>query len=161
MSLEHPQALTHPGHRQADLAGHLGQGHAIEQVHDRDRLGALLFTAEQLGQGATRRRTGLRVLCCRDAHEQITVLDLGPPLRRPDLVETHVRGDAPQVRAALREAIDSGWRVNWWMFRLPAYDGVRDHEEYGADWNALVAELEADIAKQREWYYANKDQPLF
>ena len=78
-----------------------------------------------------------------------------------DVYAHGIRGDAPQVRAALREAIDSGWRVNWWMFRLPAYDGVRDHEEYGADWNALVAELEADIAKQREWYYANKDEPLF
>ena len=47
------------------------------------------------------------------------------------------------------------------MLRTPSYDGVRDDEVYGPEWNELIAELETDIADQRQWYYAHKDEPLF
>jgi hypothetical protein len=34
---------------------------------------------------------------------------------------------------------------------------MRTHDE----WNALVAEIEADIASQREWFAMHKNDPLF
>ncbi len=67
-----------------------------------------------------------------------------------------IRGDIPRAIAALREAIDSGWRDQWWVLRTPAYDAVF----LGPEWDALIAELEADIAAQRQWYYEHKDDPL-
>ncbi len=68
-----------------------------------------------------------------------------------------MRGDLPNTIAALRDAIDSGWRVAWWALRTPGYDAAA----LGPEWRALVAELESDIATKRQWYYAHKDDPLF
>jgi TolB-like protein len=72
-----------------------------------------------------------------------------------DIPAHGIRGDFSRAIAALRQAIDSGWRFNWWLLRTPSYDSVRDDETYGPEWNALIAELEADIAEQRQWYYEN------
>jgi TolB-like protein len=68
-----------------------------------------------------------------------------------------IRGDGPRANSALRDAIDSGWRTYWWMLRTPAYDSVN----LGPEWRALIAELEADMAEQRRWYYEHRDDPLF
>ena len=78
-----------------------------------------------------------------------------------DVAAHGIRGEAAEGISALRKAIDSNWRFNWWVLRLPAFDVARDDDGYGPQWNALIAELEADIALQRRWYYANKDGPLF
>ncbi len=72
-----------------------------------------------------------------------------------------IRGDIDLAVHALREAIDSGWRSSSWQFRTPSYDVVSLDEDLRTEWNALIDELETDIARQREWFYANKDTPLF
>ncbi|MEE8426736.1 MAG: winged helix-turn-helix domain-containing protein [Woeseiaceae bacterium] len=69
-----------------------------------------------------------------------------------------VRGEKQKAISALREAIDVGWRQEWWwVLRSPLFDAMRDESE----WVGLVAELEADIARQRQWYEDHKDEPLF
>ena len=73
-------------------------------------------------------------------------------------VFVHVtRGEKRKAISALREAIDMGWRRTWWMLRTPHYDSMRQEPE----WINLVNELEADIARQRQWYEDHKDDPLF
>ena len=67
------------------------------------------------------------------------------------------RGEKQKAISALREAIDAGWRIGWWEFRAPHYDSMRKEPE----WINLVNELEADIARQRQWYVDHKDDPLF
>ncbi len=67
------------------------------------------------------------------------------------------RGEKRKAIAALREAIDMGWRRGWWVIRSPNYDSMREEPE----WIDLVNELEADIARQRQWYEDHKDDPLF
>lgn len=67
------------------------------------------------------------------------------------------RGESQKAISALREAIDSGWRSQWWYFRMPAYESIRAEPE----WNALISEIEADIASQRAWFEEHKDEPLF
>ncbi|MCH7501957.1 MAG: winged helix-turn-helix domain-containing protein [Proteobacteria bacterium] len=68
-----------------------------------------------------------------------------------------MRGEKRKAIAALREAIDMGWRRGWWVLRSPLYDSMREEPE----WVGLVNELEADIARQRQWYENHKDDPLF
>jgi hypothetical protein len=66
-------------------------------------------------------------------------------------------GDRQKAVAALREAIDSGRRLDCWQLRSPASGAMREEPE----WNALVEELEADIPRQREWYEQHRDERLF
>ncbi len=49
---------------------------------------------------------------------------------------------------ALRQAIDEGWRFNWrYSLKLdPSLESLHDEPEY----QAMVAEIEADMAAQRE-----------
>jgi TolB-like protein/DNA-binding winged helix-turn-helix (wHTH) protein/Tfp pilus assembly protein PilF len=67
------------------------------------------------------------------------------------------RGDRQKAISALREAIDMGWRVGWWELRSMPYDLMREDPE----WIDLINELEADIARQRQWFENHKDDPLF
>ncbi len=48
--------------------------------------------------------------------------------------------------AALRQAIDEGWRTFWWYFLKhdPNLESLHDEPEY----QAMVAEIEADMAVQ-------------
>ena len=77
-----------------------------------------------------------------------------------------LRGDRKRAIAALREAIDMGWRVtisvyienSWWMLRQD-WRLVSLHDD--PEFIAMMDELEADVAAQREWYEENKDKPLF
>jgi tetratricopeptide (TPR) repeat protein len=66
------------------------------------------------------------------------------------------RGEKQKAISALREAIDVGWRTGWWELRFPHYDSMWEEPE----WIDLVNELEADIARQRQWYEDHKDDPL-
>ena len=73
-----------------------------------------------------------------------------------------IRGDHDKAIAALREAIDMGWRaslrVNWFTLRQDWLLGsLREDPEFVA----TVDELEADINAQRQWFEENKDKPLF
>ena len=67
------------------------------------------------------------------------------------------RGDRPQAIAALKRAIDAGCRSGWWHFREPFYDSMLQEPE----WVELLTELEADIARQRQWYENHKDESPF
>jgi len=76
-----------------------------------------------------------------------------------------MRGDHDRAIAALREAIDMGWRTSyvvlegsWWMLR---HDWRLESLHQDPDFIAMVNELEADIRKQRQWYEDHKDDPLF
>ena len=69
-----------------------------------------------------------------------------------------MRGEKHKAKSALREAIDVGWRYNWWwVLGSPYFDSIRQDPE----WVSLVTELEADIARQRQWAEDHKDDPLF
>ena len=74
-----------------------------------------------------------------------------------DVVIHAWRGDRQKALSALREAIDTGWRTNWWRLRSPLFDQMRDEPE----WNALIAELEADMDHQRQWFENHQNDPLF
>ena len=68
-----------------------------------------------------------------------------------------MRGEKQKAILALREAVDMGWRMDWWMLHSPLYDSMREEPE----WTNLVNELETDIARQRQWYEDHKDDVLF
>jgi TolB-like protein/Tfp pilus assembly protein PilF len=68
-----------------------------------------------------------------------------------------VRGEKQKAVSALREALDVGWRENWWSLRFPVYDSIREEPE----WIELMNELEVDIADQRKWFDEHKNDPLF
>jgi len=59
--------------------------------------------------------------------------------------------------AALRAAINAGWRSGWWRLKRPFYDEMLQEPE----WITLMTELEADIARQQLWYKNHKNDPLF
>ena len=68
-----------------------------------------------------------------------------------------MRGDGQKAVYALRNAKDFGLPMDSWRLRLPYYDFMLEV----LDWNSLMEELEADIARQREWYEEHKVEPLF
>jgi tetratricopeptide (TPR) repeat protein len=57
-----------------------------------------------------------------------------------------LQGEKQKALAALRRAIDEGWRVMWWYFLKhdPNLESLHGEPEY----QAMVAEIEADMAEQ-------------
>ena len=56
-----------------------------------------------------------------------------------------LRGEKQKALAALRQAIDEGWRAGWWYWeRDPNLESLHDEPEF----QAMVAEIEADMAAQ-------------
>jgi len=79
-------------------------------------------------------------------------------LGREFVVFIHVvRGDKQKAIAALRENFEAGAVSFAFQYRSPVVAPMLDEP----DWLALVAEIEAEFARQREWYEAHKDDPLF
>jgi AcrR family transcriptional regulator len=76
-----------------------------------------------------------------------------------------IRGDRDRAIAALRDAIEIGWRISWshldsswWLLQ----DDWRLADlQQDPEFIAMVNELEADIDAQRQWFEENKDKPLF
>ena len=75
-----------------------------------------------------------------------------------------IRGDRDRAIAGLHDAIDQGWRVSglgldgaWWTLRQD-WKLASLHQD--PEFLAIMNELEADIAAQRQWYEENKDKPL-
>ena len=83
--------------------------------------------------------------------------DRGIGYRYLDVPAHVIRGDREKAISALRDAVDSGWRLHWWGLRTPIYDV----DWLGPEWTSLIAELEADIAVQRDWYKEHKDDALY
>jgi tetratricopeptide (TPR) repeat protein len=59
-----------------------------------------------------------------------------------------LQGEKQKALAALRQAIDEGWRSMWWYFLKldPVLESLHDEPEF----QAMVAEIEADMAAQLE-----------
>jgi glucan phosphorylase len=59
-----------------------------------------------------------------------------------------LQGKTEAALAALRQAIDQGWRANWWYYleHNPNLDSIRDEPEF----QAMVEEIKADMAAQLE-----------
>jgi hypothetical protein len=59
-----------------------------------------------------------------------------------------LRGEKQKALSALRQAIDEGWRVDWWyQLKLkPDLELLHDEPEF----QAMIAEIEADMAEQLE-----------
>ncbi len=57
-----------------------------------------------------------------------------------------LRGEKQKALAALRQAIDEGWRTHWWYYleHDPNLASLHDEPEFAA----IVAEIEADMAAQ-------------
>jgi len=57
-----------------------------------------------------------------------------------------LQGDKQKALAALRHAIDEGWRLSWWydLKQDPTLESLHNEPEY----QAMVAEIEADMAAQ-------------
>ena len=72
-----------------------------------------------------------------------------------DILVHIFREDHERAISALRSAIDVGWRQDWWRLRGPGFASIEQEPE----WLNLVAELEADVAKQRQEYETFKDDP--
>jgi hypothetical protein len=59
-----------------------------------------------------------------------------------------LQGEKQKALAALRQAIDEGWRSLWWYLlkQDPSLESLHDEPEF----QAMVAEIEADMATQLE-----------
>ena len=57
-----------------------------------------------------------------------------------------LQGDKQKALLALRQAIDEGWRTLWWysLKQDPTLESLHDEAEF----QAMVAEIEADMAAQ-------------
>jgi hypothetical protein len=57
-----------------------------------------------------------------------------------------LQGDKQKALSALQQAIDEGWRSSWWYYLKydPTLESLHDEPEY----QAMVAEIEADMAEQ-------------
>ena len=112
--------------------------------------------------------TGQRDVLLEAVEERITTLHRihGEGYGILDVYVHAMRGDRKRATAALREAIDMGWRVtmpmavrnSWWMLRQ---DWKLANLHQDPEFIALMDELEADVREQRQWYEENKDKPLF
>lgn len=80
----------------------------------------------------------------------------GPGYGAWDVYIHAARGNRQEAIKALRDAIDTGWRDQWWRLRTSYFDEMKNEPE----WASLINELDADIARQRRWYENNKDNPL-
>lgn len=127
---------------------------------------AVVFAAILNANGETQRRDVLLLAM----EERITTMDrirgLGYGIK--DVYIYAMRGDNDQAIAALRTAIDAGWRVSthrspysgaaWWILRK---DWKLGSLRQDPAFIALMNELEADINAQRQWFEENKDKPFF
>jgi len=71
-----------------------------------------------------------------------------PPDEARELKIYALLGEKQKALAALRQAIDEGWRVFWWYYlkRDPNLESLHDEPEF----QAMIAEIEADMAAQLE-----------
>ncbi len=63
-----------------------------------------------------------------------------------DVLIYALQGNTEAALAALRQAIDQGWRTSWWFYLEldPNLDSIRDEPEF----QAMVEEIKADMAAQ-------------
>jgi TolB-like protein/Flp pilus assembly protein TadD len=70
---------------------------------------------------------------------------------------SYVRGDKQAAIALLRNAAEKGG-IGWaWRYDAPIWDGMQGEP----GWAELVDDIQGEMRRQREWYEAHKDEPLF
>jgi len=70
---------------------------------------------------------------------------------------SYVRGEKQAAIALLRSVAEEGG-IGWsWRFDAPIWDGMQGEP----GWDELVDDIHAEMRRQREWYEAHKDDPLF
>ena len=127
---------------------------------------ALTFAAILHANGETRRRDVL--LLGMEARIATMHRTRGAGYGTIDVYIHAMRGHRGRAIAALREAINVGWRASWsWSWRRQDFwwllrqdwklEGLLQDPEF----IAMMNELEADIRKQRQWYEDHKDDPFF
>ncbi len=73
-----------------------------------------------------------------------------------------MRDDRDRAIAGLREALDTGWRGGTVVSLYPlGRDWKLANLHRDPEFIAMMDELEADIAVQRQWFEDHKDEPLF
>lgn len=70
---------------------------------------------------------------------------------------SYVRGDKRATIETLRKPAAEGG-IGWaWRYDAPIWEGMRDEP----GWAELVADIKAEMRRQRSWYDAHRDEPLF
>jgi len=67
------------------------------------------------------------------------------------------RGEKEEAIHALKATFDSGWRKDWWQLRHPIFDSLREEPQF----NAIIADLETDIANQTTLYELHQNDPVW
>ena len=66
-------------------------------------------------------------------------------------------GDFDAALDVLEELVDNDWRYYWWVLEpYPIFEPVADHPRF----IELNKRLRESVRRQREWFEANRDQPL-
>lgn len=69
-----------------------------------------------------------------------------------------MRGDKEEAIRLFRKAVDRDWKFMWnYTPYMASLEVMHDDPRF----KAMYEEMALEIAEQREWYYANKDKPLF
>lgn len=94
--------------------------------------------------------------------QALWAMDKRHRIRRPnfffwDIIAHVFRDDRDRAVAALRDLIDSGWRRGWWNLRGPGFEAISEDPE----WRVLFAQLQDDIKRQRDNYYAHQNDPEY
>lgn len=128
---------------------------AVPEEVTRSNLGVALIAASILLASGDPGRA--RVLLDRSERVIRTMPRLG--LHGYGISDMHIavmRGDKPGAVRALREAVKAGWRGPWWRAQLLFdRDTVALHSDAGFE--AAVAEIRRDMAKQRAELAATRD----
>jgi tetratricopeptide (TPR) repeat protein len=81
------------------------------------------------------------------------------------IADVHIlalRGTPEQAIRALRQAVDAGWRTNWWMYleHDPAFDSMRGHDGFQAILKEIRIDMETQLAKVRQMQAAGELPPI-
>jgi hypothetical protein len=69
-----------------------------------------------------------------------------------------LEGNEAAALDALEELVDQDWRYYWWALKgQPEFAPLLDRPRF----RALFERLESGVREQREYFEANRDEPLF
>jgi tetratricopeptide (TPR) repeat protein len=117
-----------------------------DPIIDTDNWGAAIDLAFVLIRTGEQERADL--LLNRSFQHIQSIPRLGDGYGISDVKIYALKGDRRKALSALRQAIDEGWRDLWWnaLERDPTLESLHDELEF----QAMVAEIEADMAAQLE-----------
>jgi TolB-like protein/Tfp pilus assembly protein PilF len=75
-----------------------------------------------------------------------------------DVEIASLQGDTERALQLFEQSINQGWRFMWDLTPfMPNLANIRRDPRF----NALYLRMQADIDRQREWFYANQEMPLY